>query len=202
MIDVRGLNWRFLVPDEPEAFLFLPLHDEVLPGAISPNGNGGLNAAFERGPYPAVVVPDLTAWRENAAGSPARLLRELADAVGPGGWLYVGFSNRLNPARPMAGGSLRLRTAVRILRRRGFTEIQTFLPFPDHRCPAYVISAETRAPLGHFLARLVFPYSADRHDPQREQQRITWMRNLALASPHGIRVRFAPAMALVARRPR
>jgi hypothetical protein len=199
--DIRGLNWRVLIPEEPKDFLFLPADHETLPGAITPNGNGGLTAAFERGPYPAVAVPDLTAWLEHAPGGPAGLLRRLADAVAPAGWLYVGFPNRLYPARPMVSGSLRLRTAARIIRRRGLTEIRTFLPFPDHRCPAYLISAETRAPLGHFLARLVFPYSADRQDPQREQQRISRMRSLALAAPHGLRVRLAPAMALVARRP-
>jgi hypothetical protein len=202
MNDVRALNWRYLVPDEPASFLFLPVDGEALPGATIPNGNGGLEGALQRGPYPAVAAPDLAAWLEGGSEKrPAGLLRRLADAVSPGGWLYVGFPNRLYPTHPAAPGSLRLRSAIRVLRRRGFGEIRAFLPFPDQRCPAYLISTETQAPLRHFLARLVFPYVADQHDAERQQRRIMLMRNVALASPHPIRVLFAPAGAVVARRP-
>lgn len=202
MSDIRVLNWRFVVPEEPAEFLFLPVDGEVVPGGITPNGDGGLAGALGRGPYPAVAAPDLAAWiRALPATSPKALLDRLADAVSPGGWLYVGFPNRAYPAHPMASGSLRLGVAAHVLRDRGFTDVQAFLPFPDQRCPAYLISAETRAPLGHFLSRLVFPYSADRPDAERRRRRITWMRRMALASPHAIRVLFAPAAALLARRP-
>jgi hypothetical protein len=94
-----------------------------------------------------------------------------------------------------------MRAAIRLVRRRGFTDVRTFLPFPDQRCPAYLISAETGAPLRYFLARLVFPYVTDPHDAARRQRQIMLRRNVALASPHPIRVRFAPAGALLARRP-
>jgi hypothetical protein len=202
MNDIRALNWRFLVPEEPDSLLFLPIGGEAMPGATIPSGDGGLAAAFRRGPYPAVAAPDLAAWvRDVHAGSAARLLGRLADAVSPGGWLYAGFPNGLYPGRPMASESLRLGTAAKILRRRGFTQARAFLPFPDQRCPAYLISADTRGPLGHFLARLAFPYSAERHDAEQRQRRITWMRRVALASPHSIRVLFAPAVAVFARRP-
>lgn len=201
MNDIRALNWRYLVPDEPDSLLFLPVDGEALSGSTVPNGNDGLEGVLQRGPYPAVAAPDLAAWLERGREkSPAALLRRLADAVSPGGWLYVGFPNRLYPTRPGAPGSLRLRSAVKVLRRRGFREIRTFLPFPDQRCPAYLISTETQAPLRHFLARLVFPYVTDEQDAERQQRRIMLMRNVALASPHPIRVLFAPAGALVARR--
>jgi hypothetical protein len=201
MNDIRALNWRFLVPDEPHGFLFLPVDGEALAGAISPNGEGGLAGAIGQGPYPAVAVPDLAAWiRDVPDESPTRLLDRLADAVAPGGWLYAGFPNRRYPGRRAAPGSIRLGAAVRILRARRFTEVRAFLPFPDQRSQAYFISADTRAPLGHFLSLLVFPYSAGGPGADRKRSRIRWMRRIALASPHPIRVRFAPAAALLARR--
>jgi hypothetical protein len=201
MNDIRSLNWQFVVPQQPDSFLFLPIDSESVPGATTPNGIGGLEDALHRGPFSAVAAPDLAAWLEPGQKSrPASLLGRLADAVSPGGWLYVGFPNRPFPRRPTAPGALRMRTAIKVVRRRGFTDIRTFLPFPDQRCPAYLISAEPRAPLGYFLARLVFPYVTDPQDAPRRQRQIMRMRNAALASPHPIRVRFAPAGALVARR--
>ena len=202
MSDVRALNWLFVAPEKPESLLFLPVEDESLPGAITPNGNSGLPGALDRGPYPAVAAPDLTAWVEPGERQrPSRLLGRLADAVAPGGWLYVGFPNRPYPNGNGAPPPLRMRTAIRVLRRRGLRDIQTFLPFPDQRCPAYLISADTGAPLRYFLARLVFPYVTESEDAPRRQRRIMRMRNAALASPHSLRVRFAPAGALLARRP-
>jgi hypothetical protein len=201
MTDIRALNWRFLVPEEPHGLLFLPIDAEALAGATSPNGEGGLAGAIQQGPYPAVAVPDLAAWiKYSPDESPTRLLDRLADAVAPGGWLYAGFPNRLYPGRPVAPGSIRLGTAVRILRARRFTEVSAFLPFPDQRGQAYFISADTRAPLGHFLSLLVFPYSAGGPGADQKRRRIRWMRRIALASPHPIRVLFAPAAALFARR--
>lgn len=201
MNDIRALNWRFLVPDEPDSFLFLPVDGEALHGATTPKESGGLEEALRRGPYPAVAAPDLSAWIDGSNGnSPTRLLRRLAEAVSPKGWLYVGFPNRLYPLGPMAPGSIRLPRATRILQRLGFTEVRASLPFPNQRCPAYFVSTDTQGPLRHFLSRLVFPYAVDQPEPERLQRRIMLMRNVALASPHPVRVLFAPAAGLVARR--
>jgi hypothetical protein len=202
MSDARLLNWRFLVPSEPRDLLHLPLADERVPRAIVPQRSpSGLSAALARGPYGGVSAPDLAGWQGLADGRGALgLLAGLARSVDSGGWLYAGFPNSLYPGRSTVAGAMRLRQAVRILKRQGLSEIQSYLAFPDQTCPAYLLPLEGRSELDYFLRRLAFPFvqGAAGRRARLKQRGMQLMRRAALAGPHRIRVRFAPAVAVVA----
>jgi hypothetical protein len=201
MSDARLLNWRFLVPNEPRALLHLPLADERIPRALVPDRTeSALTEALGKGPYGGVAVPDLARWQGLANGGGALgLLAVLARTVEMEGWLYVGFPNSLYPGRARVPGALRLRQAVRLLRQEGLSEIHTYLAFPDQTCPAYLLSLEGRSELDYFLRRLAFPYvQAAGGRAQLKRRGLQLMRRVALAGPHRVRVRFAPAIAIVA----
>jgi hypothetical protein len=204
-VDARLLNWRFLVPDEPEGLLLLPADGEPLPSAVIAEPRpDSLASALRRGPYPAIAVPDLGAWmrRRRPAGT-GPLLARLCAAVAPAGWLCVGFANAWYPGAPARPGSLRLRTALGILRRSGLTELEVFLALPSQRRPALLVPAARDTELDHVLRRLFLTYvPADSPWPTLRRRVLAVLRRGALVAPHGIRVQFAPAFCVVARRPR
>jgi hypothetical protein len=198
--DARLLNWLFLVPDEPDTLLLLPVGSEEWQGALVADA-GSLRALLDGGPYPAVAAPDLTGWAVRTGWGAARLLRRLAERVEPGGWLYAGFSNPLFPGRPFVRGSIRLRSALRVVKAAGLTEPQSYIPFPSATCPAYIVGAGA-AELDYFLRRLAFPYADASTTPARLASRLLRpMLRIALAAPRRSRAGFAPAGAIVARRP-
>jgi hypothetical protein len=204
-LDARALNWRFVVPDEPRGLLLLPADGERVEGAVSPElSASALSGALRDGPYPAVAAPDLARWAGlERAGGAADLLARLGDAVGPGGWLFAGFPNPWYPARPAATGSLGLGTARRILGRSGLGIGESYVALPDQRCPAYLVSAGAPAELEYFLRCLFRPYTGSLSGWRARlgQRSLSLMRRIALGLPHRVRVRFAPALGIVARRP-
>jgi hypothetical protein len=200
-LDARTLNWRFVTPDVPGGLLMLPAGVERLAGAVIPYRTGpSLSAVLSEGPYPAVAAPDLGPWG-GLAGGPERLLALLASAVRDEGWLCAGFSNPWSPLRPEGWEHLSLRKARRVLHRAGFGRIDTYLAFPDHRSPAYLTSLGP-AELGYFLRRFFLPYVGDLRGVRArlKQRALRLIRTATLATPHPIRIRFAPAYVLVARR--
>jgi len=131
------------------------------------------------------------------------MLELLAGAVAPGGWIYAGFANPWYPARPRMTRALRLGRAMRILRRAGLTGPEVYLAFPDQACPAFLISKGGAAELDAFLRHLFLPYVGATHGwrGRVKQRLLSLMRAMALVSPHGMKARFAPSLAIVARRP-
>ncbi|NUP53914.1 MAG: hypothetical protein HOW97_42335, partial [Catenulispora sp.] len=140
-VDARALNWRFVLPDaEAAEQLVLASEDETLPGAVTvalaaarrdPAGVAAfLESAITEGPYPSVVVGDLTAWSKALRTRPVPLLTRLADAVRPGGTVFAGFGNRRCPSRPFAAGTLTLKRAGRALDRAGLTVAQQYVAMP------------------------------------------------------------------------
>jgi hypothetical protein len=201
-LDARPLNWRFVVPGQPDRILLLPVNGERVDGAIVPDRiAASLDEALKGGPYPGVAVPDVGSWSP-IVGSHAILIRRLAAAVERGGWLYAGFANALYPGHPFAPGSLRAKVVRRSLAISGVWSVQTYFPLPDHRCPAYLIPAERREEMNYFLRTLFLPYREGGHGwPARVLQRGRLaMRAVALAAPVRTREHLAPAIALVARR--
>lgn len=199
-LDARFLNWRFVVPNEPDGLLLLPLAGERIPGAVVPMATRtSFHTVLSSQPFPAVSAPDLKPWAD-FVGGPRRLVALLADAVLPGGWLYMGFSNRLYPPHALAGGSLRTAWIERTLRERGFRPADRYVVFPNHRRAAYLVSARHAAELDYFLRRLAFPY-ADTGSGlfgRAETRLLALMLRGAIAAPNALRVRLAPAFAYVA----
>ncbi|HYU56821.1 MAG TPA: hypothetical protein VEO00_02060, partial [Actinomycetota bacterium] len=189
---------------EPAGLLLLPANGERLDGAVVPDHTAAaLLATLAEGPFPAVAVPDLGVWGHLAGGGRSgRMLERLAGAVAPGGWLYAGFANPWYPARFRLTRAMRLRRAVRILHRAGMGGTEVYLAFPDQTCPAYLVSKGGPAELDAFLRHLFLPYAgASQGWRGRVKQRVlSLMRAAALVSPHSLKARFAPALAIVARR--
>jgi hypothetical protein len=203
-VDARTLNWRFVVPDEPQGLLLLAVQGEHVASAVVVQpGSTALEGALGDGPYPAVVAPDLGDWA--ARGRPGwagRLLVRLCGAVAPGGWLCVGFANAWYPGAPARPGSLGLRTAVRTLGRAGLSEVEVYLALPSQRRPAFLVPAARPAELGHVLDRLFFTYvPAEQPWAMARRELLAALRRGAARTPHGIRTRLAPAYCVVARRP-
>jgi hypothetical protein len=198
--DARLLNWRFLVPDEPEGLLLLPVRTESLPGAVVPRRTlESFDAALSKQPFPAVACPDLGAWA-GLAGGPERLVRRLMDAVQPVGWLHLGFANLYYPGRPLARGSVRPGRIEHLLREHGFEGFDRYLAFPSEDAPAFLVPAHGGEQLDYFLRRLAFPYSdvpGGRFGGPRASMRSLMLRG-AVAAPNSVRVHLAPAFAYVA----
>lgn len=202
-LDARALNWRFVVPDEPEGLLLLGVDGEALPGAIMPEpGSEELRFALRNGPFPAVVVADLGRWSRLTGDAPAALLARLADAVAPGGWLFAGMANPWYPLRPLARGSLSVGRAERSLRRGGLNCVELYLAFPDHRCPAYLVPRAGWAELETFLRRFFIPYAGTTRGRRGRALQIvlTIMHRAALHAPHRLRAALAPAACIVSGR--
>lgn len=202
-VDARTLNWRFVVPDEPDGLLYLPVEGERVPLAvIAADGLNGLKAALSEGPYPAIAAPDLGRWARHRPALAGPLLSQLCDAVAPGGWLCAGFANANYPATPALTGALRIGTARRILRRAGLSDPDVYYALPNQRCPALLVPAARPTELNHVLRYMFLTYLPG-EGPWAAAQRhlLTLLRRGALWTPHGIRTRFAPAFFVIARRP-
>lgn len=211
VIDHRLLNWRFVVPSLPDGLLLLPAADEAgeVPAAVV--CDPGL-AALRARTYPAVVVADLGRWSggEAGQGDPGRghgggreLLLRAAEAVAPGGWLYVSFANPWYPLRSHGGAALTLAAAGRVLRDAGLRPSSAWLAFPDQRTTAYLVPARGGPELEYFMRTFFFPYATGQsaRKARIKQRALTLMRGAALLAPARLRPRFAPAFAVVAERP-
>ncbi|GAA1950609.1 hypothetical protein [Catenulispora subtropica] len=138
-----------LLDFEAAGQLILASENETLPGAVTvalgaarrnPGGVAAfLESAIVEGPYPSVVVGDLTGWSNALRTAPAKLLARLAHAVQPGGSLFAGFGNRHYPGGPFAAGTLSLKRACAVLDRVGFTVAKQYVAMPDQRCPALLV---------------------------------------------------------------
>jgi hypothetical protein len=201
-LDARLLNWRFVVPSEPDGLLLLPADSETLPGAITIERDVLTHPLPERR-YPAVAVPDLAAWvphgRRNEA---SRLLTTLAAAVAPGGWLCVGFPNRWYAAAPLRAGSLSLPAALGAVRRAGLGGPEVYAALPDQRKAAFLVPLARPAEMDHML-RVLFETSF----PSGGRGAITFrrilsvLRRAACAAPRARR-HLMPAYYMIAQRPR
>lgn len=189
VIDARALNWRFILPAEPADPMVLDL--------AAANIHGRLADALTGAPWPALAVPDLTAW---TAGRPPRtVLRELAGAVAPGGWLCVGFCNRWLPGT--VRGAIGVRAATSALHDAGLHLESVYLPLPDHRQPAFLIDARTRSQLDYVFRHTFLSYLPGGSVSARLGRRLlVVVRILAVKAPHPVRVRLAPAYFVIARR--
>jgi hypothetical protein len=202
--DARVLNWRFVVPSEPDGLLLLPVGDEALPGATVPQPTvAGLSTALRDSSYPAVAAPDLASWAAlRPEGSSLDLLHQLAAAVGPKGWLCIGLANPWYPGNLFSSSRLSPARAKRLLLGAGFLPARTYLALPDQRCPAYLVSSTSGAELDYLLRRLFLPY-VGRLRGMRARAKL-WavraMRRIALLVPARTRSSFAPAVFLVATR--
>jgi hypothetical protein len=211
-LDARPLNWRFVLPNsEAAGQLLLASENETLPGAISvslaaakqnPEGVGAfLDAAVTEGPYPNVVVSDLTGWSKALKTSPDELLARLAAAVRPGGTLFAGFGNRHYPTEPFASGTMSLNRASKVLQAHEFTVAKQYVAMPDQRCPALLVPvSKSGAELAYVLRNVMFPYSdaKSKLKGRIKQIMLTVMKRGALMSPPVLRFRLAPAYAVVA----
>jgi hypothetical protein len=200
-VDARLLNWRFIVPGEPEGLLLLPAGAETLPSAVipakEPSGGPQLIGLY----YPAIAVPDLAAWLPRRRDATACLLADLAAAVAPGGWLCAGFANRWCPIAPLRAGSLSSRRALRVIRRAGLTRAELYAALPGHRRAAFLVPLARRAEMDHML-RCLFQTSV----PERGLGVVAFrrilhiLRRAALLTPR-VRRHLMPAYYLVAQRP-
>ena len=199
--DARLLNWRFVVPGEPDGLLLLPAAGETLPGAVTPESAVLVNTLLDRR-YPAVAVPDLAAWTPpgRQAGA-SRLLRTLAAAVAPGGWLCAGFPNRWYAAAPLRAGSLSLAGALGAMRRAGLTGIEVYAALPDQRQAAFLVPLARPAEMDHLL-RVLFETSvpAGGRGAVVLRRTLSILRRAALVAPRARR-HLVPSYYLLARRP-
>jgi hypothetical protein len=212
VIDHRPLNWRFVVPSEPEGLLLLAAADEAgeVPGAVVCDPKGALLRG-RSGSYPAVVIADLGRWARTKArhrgagrgGNAKELLAEAAAAVAPGGWLYASFANPWYPLHSNGGAGLTLAAAAAVLRGAGLQPSSTWLVFPDERTTAYLVPAGAGSELEYFMRTFFFPYATggSARKARVKQRALTLMRRVSLVAPAGLRSRFAPAFAIVAERP-
>ena len=200
-VDERLLNWRFIVPGEPEGLLLLPAGAETLPGAVTPEKDTlGLQLPDRR--HPAVAVPDLAAWLpRHRRGTAVRLLADLAATVAPGGWLCAGFANSWYPVAPLRAGSLSCGRAIRTIRKAGLTGIELYAALPGHRRAAFLVPLTRRAEMDHML-RVLFETSFPEGGLGAAASRriLCILRRAALAAPR-TRRHLVPAYYLVARRP-
>jgi hypothetical protein len=204
VLDARTLNWRFVVPDEPDGLLLLPVRDERVPSAVVVEPDpAALESALAQGPYPAVVALDLGRWAAlGRHGGAGRLLARLCAAVAPGRWLCVGFANTWYPGAPWRPGALGLQTAVQTIRRAGLSDQEVYLALPSQRHPAFLVPAARPAELSHVIDRLFFTYvPADLPWAMTRRALLGVLRPGAAHAPHGLRRQLAPGFCIVARRP-
>jgi hypothetical protein len=200
-VDARLLNWRFVVPNEPNGLLLLPADTETLPGAVVPE-RGAFGPARLGRRYPAVAVPDLAAWTPPGRRAASGLLSTLAAAVAPGGWLCVGFPNRWYPAAPLRTGSISLGAALGVIRQAGLAGPDVYAALPDQRRAAYLVPLDRPAEMDHML-RVLFEtsYPATGRAAVAGRRILSAARRMALAAPR-TRRRLLPAYYLVARKPK
>jgi hypothetical protein len=200
-VDARLLNWRFIVPAEPEGLLLLSAAGETLPGAVTPEEHAP-DRRFPARRYPAVAIPDLAVWLpSHRRGATARLLADLAVAVAPGGWLCAGFANRWYPVAPLRTGSLSCACALRTIRRAGLTRAELYAALPEQRRAAFLVPLARRAEMDHML-RVLFETSFPEgvRGVTVFRRILSLLRWAALVAPRARRY-LMPAYYLVAQRP-
>ena len=190
--DARCANWRFVVPDEPEDLLLL---DDERAG-----GGARLDEVIRGVRARGVVVPDISVW---AGGSDGRsVLRDVAGAVAPAGWLCVGFANRLCPPAMGNRNALSLVQATTTLQSAGLVVRTVYLPLPDHRRPAYLIDSRHRGTLDYVLRHLFLTYLPGSSSITRLARRgLVLARRMSLSLPHSPRVLGAPGYVVITGRP-
>ncbi|MDX6228995.1 MAG: hypothetical protein QOI76_2385 [Frankiales bacterium] len=191
--DARELNWRFVLPDEPAGLLLLGREEAHLHRRL----------ADARGPATSagVVVPDLSVWASRLSGH--GVLRDAAQAVAPGGWLCVGFPNRLFPGAAAARGAMALHTAKATLRAAGLAPRTVYLSLPDHRHPAVLVDARLRGQLDYVFQHQFLTYVPGSSARVRLARRgLVAVRRIALVMPQWLRVACAPGYCVLAWRPR
>jgi hypothetical protein len=204
MSDARTMNWRYVVPATAGSLLVLPVHDEEVPGALSPVRNlSGLRAALAEGPYDAVVASDVSRWTSDLGLSTSRLLAALAGAVAPGGHLYTGFPGRLYPLQAASRGAVLPFRVHAALRRRGLEVVSTFITLPTASCPAVIVPVDSSAELDYVLRNLSFPYTPSSRPivGRARQTLVRAMQAAAVRAPHALRVAGAPGHGVLAVRP-
>lgn len=198
--DARALNWRLVVPNEPEGLLLLPAGAETVPGAVV--AGEPLFGGVSRRSYPAVAVPDLAVWATPGFPGPRALLASLSGLVAPGGWLCVGFPNRWFPAGGLRNGSLSLRAALRTVRRAGLTDDEVYAALPNQRRAAFLVPLRRREEMDHMLRAL---FQTSFPEPGRGtialRSLLDLLRRAALVLPRARRS-FMPAYYVVAGRPK
>ena len=189
VVDARALNWRFILPAEPE--------DPVVLDRGAAASHSRLADALTGAPWPAIVVPDLTVW--TVATSPRTVLRELAEAVTPDGWLCIGFPNRWLP-RP-SRGAIGVRAATSTLGAAGVHPESLYLPLPDHRRPALLVDAQHPGQLNHVFRHAFLSYLPGASVSAWLGRRLlVAARTVAIRVPQDVRVRLAPAYYVIGRR--
>jgi hypothetical protein len=190
--DARFANWRFVVPDEPEDLLLL---DDELAGR-----GGRLDEAIRGVRARGVVLPDISAWADGSDGR--SVLRDVAGAVAPAGWLCVGFANRLCPPAMHNRHALSLFQATTTLESAGLVVRTVYLPLPDHRRPAFLIDSRYRGTLDYVLRHLFLTYLPGSSSITRlARLGLVIARRMSLLLPHGPRVLAAPGYVVIAGRP-
>jgi hypothetical protein len=201
-LDARLLNWRFVVPGEPDGLLLLSAGTETVPGAVTP-GRAALAQTLLDGCYPGVAVPDLAAWVPGGRRTEAsRLLATLAAAVAPGGWLCVGFPNRWYAAAPLRAGSTSLTAALGAVRHAGLAAAEVYAALPDQRRAAFLVPLARPAEMDHMLQVLFetsFPSGG--RGAVAFRRILSVLRRVACAAPRARR-HLVPAYYVVAQRPR
>ena len=201
--DARVLNWQFVAPPGTGPLLVLPIDGEQVEGAVVPTRDpASLSEALAAGPFAGIVAGDLASWADVVGpGGTVELVSRLAGALASNGWMYVGFPNAWFPARPWRSGSATLPQITSALRAGGLSNVRPYFALPDQRCPAYLLAADRSAELDHFLRHLFFPYvkPGSSRAPRTRQRALDGARSVALRVPHSMRVRFCPALAVVAR---
>jgi hypothetical protein len=144
-----------------------------------------------------VVVTDAGAAAEVFDVPSWRLVRALASAVQPGGWLLIGFTNWWSPLRRRP--ALRRSALRRLLTTCGFALTATYLPLPGATRPALLVPAGRPTELDHALRSLFLNYTpAGESDLLRRALPVA--RAAALRAPHRLRVGLAPAYYVLAER--
>jgi hypothetical protein len=190
--DARTTNWRFVAP-EGDAEVQL-LDDEAA------HQHRTVLEALGSRPCPAVVVPDLAVWAGRAGV--INVLGSAATRVAPGGWLCVGFPNRLFPGSSRRRGAMTLRAARATLDSEGLHAERVYLPLPDHRRAALLVDAASPAQLDYVFRRLFLTYVPGGSTRVRLLRRLLVLaRRLALITPQPLRVALAPGYLVIARRP-
>jgi hypothetical protein len=200
--DARVLNWRFVVPDVPAGLLLLGTDGERLPTAVAaPSTASAALEALDRR-YPAVAAPDLGRWSSVCGEPPARVAARAARAVGPGGWLFVGFANRGYPPNLFKATASRPAAVRSAIEAQGLAVSAEFFCLPSERCPAYLVPTRRPAELDHVLRSYFVAYlgGGAAHTPRVRRLALSAMRKAVLAAPTALRRPTAPALALVARR--
>jgi hypothetical protein len=191
--DARELNWRFVLPDEPAGLLVLSREEA--------GRHRSLADAIDKTTSAGVVVPDLSLWAARRSGP--CLLLDAAKAVAPGGWLCVGFPNRLFPGSVNRRGAMALRTARATLRTAGLTPRTVYLPLPDHLRPALLVDSRHRGQLDYVFQHLFVTYVPGSSLRVRlARKALVAVRRIGLVLPHRVRVACAPGYCVVAWRPR